>query len=229
MRSLRFLLALPCTWLLAGQTVSKVAFTESKSMVRAFSAYGETTIPAIRAQLDIHRPDGKIKRGNLVVIYDPETGHYLWFNSIAHYPGDTSSFYPDLESGAATVYAGLASLVNFNMHSALFVQEHREHADNLDAAELDSINEIERRNREDNLYGSDMKEVPLYQAIGREFACAPLDLSAMCSFMAKGIVSVSRQGENWRLIIRNRWDQEVILDSKFDLVSTQRLFAMKEK
>ncbi len=87
MRSLAFLFALPCTLPLAGQTVSKVAFTESKSAVRAFSAYGKTTISVVRAQLDIRRSDGKIKRSNLVVIYDPESGHFLWRNTLAHHSG----------------------------------------------------------------------------------------------------------------------------------------------
>jgi len=87
MRTLAFLFALSCTLPLAGQTVSKVAFTESKSAVRAFSAYGKTTISVVRAQLDIRRSDGKIKRSNLVVIYDPESGHFLWRNTLAHHSG----------------------------------------------------------------------------------------------------------------------------------------------
>lgn len=84
-------------------------------------------------------------------------------------------------------------------------------------------------------YGISTKEVPVALAIGREFACAPFErgrddrTSVMCGFMANSIVSVSREGENWRIVVRNRWDQEIILDSKFNLVSTQRLPAQKKQ
>jgi hypothetical protein len=46
---------------------------------------------------------------------------------------------------------------------------------------------------------------------------------ANCGFDIKRIVSIGRDGDNWRLVIRNRWDQEVILDSQFKFVSTRRL------
>ena len=37
------------------------------------------------------------------------------------------------------------------------------------------------------------------------------------------LVTPRREGGNWRLVLRNYWDQEVILDSEFKLVSTQRV------
>ncbi len=54
-------------------------------------------------------------------------------------------------------------------------------------------------------------------------------MSAVCTFSAKSIVSISHQDGNWRLVVRNRWDQEIILNSKFDLVGTQRLFGPREQ
>ncbi len=50
-----------------------------------------------------------------------------------------------------------------------------------------------------------------------------------CQFQAKRIVSISRDGENWWLVVENRWEQEIILDSKFNLVSTKRLPAAATK
>lgn len=76
MRFLPFVFALSCGLLRAAQPVSKVAFTESKSSVRAFTPYGETTLPVVRVQLDL-AADGKTERGNVVVVYDPTSGHSL--------------------------------------------------------------------------------------------------------------------------------------------------------
>ena len=224
MRFVVFLSVLSCASLLAEEPVSKVAFTESKSAVRASTPYGETTLPVVRVQLEIHTSAGKTERGNLVVVYDPDSGHYMWHNAIANHPGDSGSLYDDLESDADVLYAAPASLLNFSMPGGdLFIQEHPERAANLDAAERASIDDIERRALANNLYAFDVKEVPLFKAIGRQFACDPQNDQQSCFFTAKTIVSVSREGENWRVVVRNRWDQEIILDSKFNLVTTRRV------
>jgi hypothetical protein len=47
--------------------------------------------------------------------------------------------------------------------------------------------------------------------------------SAWCPPTVTKFISISREGEDWRVVVRNRWDQEVILSPKFDVVSTRRL------
>jgi len=42
------------------------------------------------------------------------------------------------------------------------------------------------------------------------------------------IASISKQGSNWRLVLRNRWDEEVILDQNCSLVSVKQLTQPKE-
>ena len=37
------------------------------------------------------------------------------------------------------------------------------------------------------------------------------------------IISAAREGRGWKLIVRARWDQEIILDQSFGFVSTRRL------
>ena len=112
--------------------VSPVPFTESKQSVRAFSAAGEITLPAVRLQVDVPNP-AKKERGDLFVIYDPQTGLYAWR-------------YHEIRSPS------------------------------------DSFDVVEPQ-----------------------------------------IISVSKKGELWRLVLRNHWDQELILDSKFNHVSTRQL------
>jgi hypothetical protein len=65
---------------LAQPSVSAIAFTESRQPVRAFSALGETSLPSLRVQVDVPNPEKaeKKERGDVLIIYNPETGHYLW-------------------------------------------------------------------------------------------------------------------------------------------------------
>jgi len=229
MRIIAPILAIFCIPLLAEQPVSRVPFTESRHAIRAFSPSGDVTLPIVRLQIEIHHSNGKNEHGDLTVIYDPTNGHYFWGFLRADYPGDTTSFSSALESGLAAVYASPTALVDFIMGGAVFAEAHNGRADSLDGAESAAIAEIERRlpEFEKNGYDTSAKSgVPVALAIGMDFACPPVgdpQFSQMCGFGAKSIPSVSRAGDNWRLVVRNRWDQEVILDSNFKFVSTKRL------
>ncbi|HEV1284953.1 MAG TPA: hypothetical protein VNU44_06565 [Bryobacteraceae bacterium] len=216
-----------CASLSAEQSVSKVAFTESQDVIQAFSPSGEITLPVIRVQLEIHHASGKSERGDLVVVHDPVSGHYFWLYTRPNNAGDTASWLTVLKmkSGGAAVYAASGGLAFFNMAGDLFAQERRVSAPTLEGAESSSIEEIRRGLAEFELNGYDpgLTWVHLFRAIGREFACAPDDEGAYCIFGARKFVSIAREGNNWLLIARNRWDQEIILDSKFSLVGTRRV------
>src|SRR5579862_8630574 len=79
-----------CAPLLAQQPISKVAFTESNHAIGGFSPYGEISLPGLRVQIDLRYPRGKSERGNLAVVYDPQTGHYFWRYSKVQSPKDIS-------------------------------------------------------------------------------------------------------------------------------------------
>jgi hypothetical protein len=215
--------------MLAQQAVSRAPFTESGHAIRAFSPSGDVTIPVISVQIEIQHSSGRHERGDLTAIYDPASGHYFWRFLRAQHPGDTTSFTSALESGMVAVYASAAGLFDFAMSNAIFAEAHNGRANSLDGAESAAIAEIERRLPEFERSGYDTSvssAVPIFKEIGMDFACPPYgdpQFSQMCGFGAKSIPSVSRAGDNWRLVVRNRWDQEVILDSNFKLVSTKRL------
>ena len=234
MRLFALFFALFCIPSTAEQSVSKVAFTESSNAIRAFSPLGEITLPVVRVQLAIHYPAGKNEFGNLVVVYDPESAHYFWRYESVPQTGDLKSFLQVLQSGIEAVYAGPTGLVDFYMPGQIWVQQHSNRADNLDAALTAAIQEIRHGlpGFENSGYHTDAQEVPIARAIGMDFACAPIrdpEFSAACGFGAKKFVSISRDGDNWLLVVRNRWDQEVILDSKFNLVSTQRAIGLTKE
>jgi hypothetical protein len=228
MKGIVCLFILICVPVALAQVVTLEHSTESTHAVRAFAPSGETWMQVVRVQLRIHHVNGKDERGNLVTVYDPQTGHYLWRYSEANHLGDTGSFWDELDQGREAVYAGDNALVDFYMPGALFAKTYFAQAPNLAAAERASMHEMELGlpASEKNGYHNDWKEIPVARAMAIEWACPPYGdpaFSQRCQFGAKSITSVSKTGVNWRLVVRNRWDQEVILDSQFNLVSTQRL------
>jgi hypothetical protein len=227
MRSIATVFSLLCVSLTAEESVSKVAFSELKGTIRAFSSSGEITLPTIRVQLEIRHAGGKNEHGDLLVVHDTQSGHYFWRYARANHVGDARNWLTELESGRATVYTTPGAIFFIYMPGNLWVQEHRGSSLTLDGAESASIEEIQRMLPvfASNGYDTGMKEVVLARAIGMEFACSSerSEISRQCGFGIKSFVSISREGDGWRLILRNRWDQEVILDSLFNLVSTRRL------
>ncbi len=111
----------------------------------------------------------------------------------------------------------------------MFVKVYSERADSLNAAERASIDAIRKGLAvfEKNGYHTDYHQVvEVSKAVPREFSCAPYgspEFKGMCPTQPQSINSISQQDGIWRLVLRARWDQEVILDSKFNLVSTRRL------
>jgi hypothetical protein len=219
--------------LIAQQAVSPVGFSRSTHAIHAFSPSGDVTLQASRQKLDVQYPHGRKERGDMLVVYDPQNGRYLW----RYQPGEArfpdASFLHAFEAGDEAVYATPSALWDFRMNAELNIKEETERAGGLDDAERLSIEEIKRGlpTCEGMGFHADATRVALYKllysATGMDFACAPVAPPMLsdsgCGWQVKSIVSVGREGENWRLVLRNRWDQEVILDSKFGLVSTKRL------
>jgi hypothetical protein len=70
------------------------------------------------------------------------------------------------------------------------------------------------------------KRLPDFKPISPDFVCVPYGGPGQgpCPHGTL-IVSISKQDDNWRLVLRNRWDVEVILDPSFNAVSSKQLTA----
>jgi hypothetical protein len=222
-----------------------VALSDSKDVVPAFDSSGAITLPAARLKLDIAYPHGKKERCELTVVYDPKTGHYLWhrLQPNPNNPDDTGLYLNVIKKQRAVAFADPAGLVDFGFAGTIFVKAWQGHADNLDAAVSASINEIQQglATFEGVGYHRDYKFVPIaglvrgfnatippdIKPFPSGFTCEP-NLSAFCPTDNNTIASVSKQGSNWRLVLRNRFDVEVIVDQNFDLVSVQQLTQPKQ-
>jgi hypothetical protein len=224
------------------QPVSPVALSEAKDVVPAFDSSGAITLPAARLKVDVAYAHGKQDRNELTVVYDPKTGHYLW-HVAAHNPSnsdDTGLYVAVIKKQRAVAFADSAALVDFIFGGTIFVKAWQGHADSLDAAVSASTKEMQQglAVAEGSGYHMDYKFVPIagpivgfqakippggFKPFPPGFTCEVPPRSAFCPTDNNTIASVSRQGTNWRLVLRNRFDVEVILDQNFDLVSTQQL------
>lgn len=225
----------------AQSSVSHVALSESQEVVPAFAAAGPTTLSAMRRLIDISYPSGKKERGELLVVYDPQGGHHFWRYNALRSANDTETAVKEYKSRSSGIYVTQGSLVEF---SAGHVAEYKATSSSLTNAEDASIDEI-RRTFPAARYTRDLMIIPYIDApplVGFEkspfrtkrlagftpvpsgFLCDPRSrlVQGHCPYPTL-VVSISKQGDNWRLVLRNRWDVELILDSNFNAVSSKQL------
>lgn len=224
--------------------VSTVAFSEGTDAVPAFSSSGAVSLLASHRKLDIKYPRGKKERYELTVLYDPATGFYLWNMGYAspHRPNDVGVRLKIMKAQGTVEFVDATGIVQFDFADGLFVKTWRGRAANMDAAVEASTNEIRQGLPifEGVSFHRDYKLVPIfgpligfdakipagYKPLPREFYCEPFN--AFCP-SDNQIVSVSKQGNTWKLVVRNRFDVEVILDQNLDLVSTRQLTQPKKQ
>jgi hypothetical protein len=236
MRSkLAIMLLLFCSVSVSQPGVSVVGFSESRHAFAAFSPNGEVTLPVARRQLDIEFPGGtkRKERGDLMVVYDPATGHYFWRYAPQPKGAETATFLSGLQDGAERVFAEPEELVDFYIPGALYAQAHTERAKSLEAAEEASTEDIRRQVARPGTTAIGMAATDVratskttYIDITSDWACPQAGQpgwGANCTTWNPSILSISHDGGLWRLVIRNRWDLEQVLDSQFHIVSERRL------
>lgn len=218
--------------MMAQESASRVAFSESRDVVPAVSSSGSITLPAVHLQLDITYSGGKKERRDLSVVYDPQNGYYLWHLASFPAPAQAGRFTDAVKSNKEVIYADADGIVDFVFRSDLWVKVYKSRAESLDAAERSAVSEVEKGVASIERYQPrtgpmvpswpwDYKPVDLGKTIAADFSCMPM--RADCKDDLNTIASIGRSGSKWRLVLRNRWDQEITLDSDFTLVGAQRL------
>ena len=216
--------------LLRAQTVLQVPFSESKSSVTAFSPMGGLTLPAASFQVIIEGSTAKINRGNISVVFDPQTGFYFWRFYNVNSASDTRSVLDSFAHDAA-IYVSPAGITEFEFPGDLWGLTRTQKASDLASAEKAVIAEFRTGLSSATPYDSGFKAIEVFRQIGSRWACSQPDEGVFysnCGFGAKKIVSVGNEDGPWQIIARNRWDQEIILDSHLNFVSTSRASALFE-
>jgi hypothetical protein len=242
--SIVVLIMLSCTVQHAQPSVSPVAFSAAEDTVPAFSPAGPITLPVVRQLIEITRQNGK-ERGELLVVYDPQGGHYFWRYLAQHSLSDTGSFLNEFKTGSAGIFVTSESLTEFL--SASSVVEHKGKSYSLVTARDASMGEIQQNlrvaaqidphpgvkiiplNDAPPLVGFQKsadwtKALPTFKPIPREFWCVPYGEPGQgpCTHGTL-IMAIDKQGDNWRLVLRNRWAVEIVLDPSFNPVSSKDL------
>jgi uncharacterized protein YegP (UPF0339 family) len=219
-----------------------VAFSEVLDTIPAFSDRGAISLPVTRRLIDVTNPDGKKERADLLVVYDSEGGHYLWRYAAANSPSEIASTLAEYKSRSSAIYVTSDGFTEF---SGGRVIEYKGKSTGLSNAADRSIEEVQRtfpQARQTRglktfpfidappLVGLEnspswTKRLPGFKPIPADFVCVNYGERGEGGRCPHGtlVVSISRQADGWRLVLRNRYDVEVILDQKFDLVSTRQL------
>jgi hypothetical protein len=207
-----------CIPLGAQQSVSTVPFSESKDVVRAFSSSGAITLPVARLQIDMtNHATGKKVPWDLTVGYDSATAYYFWRFAPLTSPDQAGGYIQALKSHGGTVYSDATGLYVFEFPNGFWLKIFTSQATSLDAAVEASVNDI-RQSPPGHFEG--FRPLDLTKAITRDFSFAPTEVRQLTS---NEIVSIGKQGSNWQLVLRNRWDEEIILDRNFNLLSARQL------
>ena len=205
--------------LLFGQTSPVRLGTESRKTVRALSLSGLVDLTAVVVQVRIYYQTGA-EPGELVILYHSQNGHYLWF----YRTGGDEPLYPSQAVYDST--SGLLLLVvSGGPATQLSELQSDERAVDLAAAERASVAALESRLAEKNKKPFDQyRRLETATALGH-LGCPMLDDPFLADWCGPNptIADVSLNGGNWRVVLHNRWDQEIIFDSEFKMTSTRRL------
>ena len=164
------------------------------------------------------------------MVWDPATKYYVWHLYPALDPSDTSDITGPAALAGIAIFVDHSGLYLFAMPGGMLaVVVRHEKAESLDSARSNAIGEIRAGlpRFEKNGYDPGSIQVAVGAAIGRSWACPPADepggLDPLCHFSPKSVPLVERDGERWKIVVRNRWDEEITLGPNFQLIGVRAL------
>jgi hypothetical protein len=204
--------------------VSEVASTRSVDTFPAFSSAGLVNLVAAHSMLSVHLPDGTPRQDELLVLFDPASGKYLWEHDIVlrEDEGHATYFRARLSTFNSALYADKDGIAWFFFASMnLTVGRSSGEARNLDAAYDQALHElqahwldhIERK-------GEFRKTSEVWKLVPQDFFFGPADVRPI---PAPAVEDVKRSDTGWVLTIRGRWRAKLILDQGFEAKSVERI------
>jgi hypothetical protein len=205
--------------------VSEVAFTRTDDSFRANSAGGEVRIQSRHSMLAVHLPDGTPRKCELVVLFDPASGQYLWNHTIAVEQQDTFPLeFASLLSGSSgnsALYVSADRITWFTFAAMeLEVRQSSGQAQTLDAAYDAALASL--RERWLDYFNSKIQAthtVAVWKLVDRAFFDDPEKPSPVYP----AIETVTRSGSEWLLTIRARWKAQLTLDESFNPQGIKRI------
>lgn len=197
----------------------------STDVIPGFDARGARTFPVSRVMVDVSLPRSLTqKRFELTVVRDPGSGYFLW-HVIGVDPGRPETIGVRLKALQGRLIAVFAEPDRLlEIYDPSLVRVWRGRAESMDAAIAKSVEELRRGagilEGKGSVESAQMTSIRgevkwAGSAIFRDFRCAPD--SSICPDKTT-IEAVTKSGARWRILLRNRFDLEVVLDEKFDLI-----------
>jgi len=205
--------------------VSEVAFTRTDDSFRAYSAGGEVRVQSRHSMLAVHLPDGTPRKCELVVLFDPASGQYLWNDTIAAeqqeaFPVEFASLLSG-SSGNSALYVSADRITWFTFVAMeLQVRQSSAQAQTLDAAYDAALASL--RDHWVDYFNSKtlaIHTVQVWKLVDRAFFDDPDKPFPVYP----AIEAVTHSGGQWLLTIRARWKAELALDELFKPKDIKRI------
>ena len=160
----------------------------------------------------------------LSTIHRPD--FYFWRFNPVDSASDLRTALDSYAAGLDAMYISPAGMVEFSFPGDLLSVTRTKRAEGLTLAEAGAIDEILGTLSSSAPYSPGHQVVDVANQIGARWACPQADEEVYysnCPFRPKEFVSINNVDNQWRIVVRNRWDQQIVLDSDFKFVSTNRV------
>jgi hypothetical protein len=190
---------------------SPVAGSKMDRSIPALSDKGPAEIMVRHVLLDAEFPDGRKPKCQLVIRFDPETGHFNWVIHPASSPESISNEvrgHRYLLQDAMIMFAAAGNRIY--VHTSTLT------ATGLDDAQARAIAAASTRTRPySNLNQLGMfTDVPLWKELGRDFF-APSRSAAPGRFVIEKVLHTS---DGWELTLIGQWKERVRLNSVYAII-----------
>jgi hypothetical protein len=209
-----FLLAFLITAGLHAADVSEVAFTRRDNSFPAQSSGGTVHLESSHSMVSAHLSDGAQKKIELMVLFDPATGYYLW--DYVEVVGPADNAFPETftkwpSEPYSALYASKDGITWFRWNAMILtVRRSTGQARNLIAA-YDEVLASLRANWLDH-YSLFTRTVEVWKLADMSFST---DSKTLWPIAFAEIKEVTRSGGDWVLTVSGQWKAELTLDENF--------------
>jgi hypothetical protein len=203
-----------------GTTVDRLAMASTDHL--------QTPTMLREVHLRLPFPGGRDMNGELLIAHDTASQQFWWVlrnDGVSRLTLDSADWF----ASHAAIFVTENKIVVFWITGSghLFVVERKGLAAlTLEEAQQKAIDEVRSHTTEiakgGGFWRKEITDVPLP---GERFPIMfwnPPNEAGLLAGRNK-VISAAREGKLWKLVLRNQWDQELVLDESYNFVSTRRL------
>ncbi len=199
--------------------LSPIAFTKAEHSLAAKMDQGETTLAAREMLVDVTDPDGRKRKGAILILFHSPTGYFSW----GFVPMMESEQIPRTTSGhgfLSFAYVAPGKLIMFSYgHPDLVIHESSAKADSLDDAESKAFREANTKSLTISLRNTDRVIIPLGKVLARGFSLP----KGSVILGPLRIVDVTHKGNTWEVILKGQWQEKITLNEKYEITGHARI------